>query len=65
MIEAESGTSSGSPQSATMPSLDEFTRLREENLTALRAWKLTERELSLEGEHPERLFGKDGQRVFP
>lgn len=33
--------------------LDEFARLREENLSTLRSWNLTERELSLEGEHPE------------
>jgi hypothetical protein len=33
--------------------LAEFARLREENLAALRSWGLSERELSLEGEHPE------------
>jgi hypothetical protein len=33
--------------------LDEFARLRAENLATLRGWKLSERELTLEGEHPE------------
>ncbi|HEY3258122.1 MAG TPA: DinB family protein [Gemmatimonadaceae bacterium] len=33
--------------------LDEFARLREENLATLRSWNLSERELALEGEHPE------------
>ena len=33
--------------------LDEFARLRVENLAILRGWKLSERELALEGEHPE------------
>ena len=33
--------------------LDELARLRAENLTTLRGWKLSERELALEGEHPE------------
>jgi len=33
--------------------LDEFARLRAENLTTLRGWQLSERELALEGEHPE------------
>ncbi len=32
--------------------LDEFERLRAENLTTLRGWQLSERELALEGEHP-------------
>lgn len=32
--------------------LDEFARLRAENLAVLRGWRLTERELALEGEHP-------------
>ena len=32
--------------------LDEFARLRAENLETLRGWGLTERELSLQGEHP-------------
>lgn len=32
--------------------LDEFARLRTENLETLRGWRLTERELALEGEHP-------------
>lgn len=33
--------------------LDEFALLRAENLTTLRRWQLSERELALEGEHPE------------
>lgn len=33
--------------------LDEFAQLRRDNLTTLRAWGLTERQLALEGEHPE------------
>ena len=33
--------------------LDEFARLRAENLATLHGWRLSERELSLEGEHPE------------
>lgn len=33
--------------------LDEFARQREENLASLRGWNLSERELALEGEHPE------------
>ena len=33
--------------------LDEFERLRADNLVTLRGWQLTERELALEGEHPE------------
>ncbi len=33
--------------------LAEFGRLRAENLTTLRNWKLSDRELALEGEHPE------------
>lgn len=32
--------------------LDELARLRVENLATLRGWKLGERELGLEGEHP-------------
>lgn len=32
--------------------LDEFARLRAENLAEVRGWRLTERELALEGEHP-------------
>lgn len=32
--------------------LDEFTELRAENLETLRAWRLSDRELALEGEHP-------------
>lgn len=33
--------------------LDEFARLRAENLATLAAWRLAEAELALEGEHPE------------
>ncbi len=33
--------------------LDEFARLRAENVATLRSWSLTDRELSLPGEHPE------------
>ena len=33
--------------------LDEFARLRADNLETLRGWQLTDRELALEGEHPE------------
>ena len=33
--------------------IDEFARLREENLATLRSWNLSEQELALEGEHPE------------
>lgn len=33
--------------------LDEFARLRAENLVTLRGWQLTDRELELQGEHPE------------
>lgn len=33
--------------------LDEFAQLRNDNLATLRGWRLTERELALEGEHPE------------
>ena len=32
--------------------LDEFAQLRAENLATLRGWKLGDRELALEGEHP-------------
>jgi hypothetical protein len=32
--------------------LDEFARLRAENLATLRGWQLSDRELALEGEHP-------------
>lgn len=32
--------------------LDEFARLRADNLATLRSWRLTERELALCGEHP-------------
>jgi len=33
--------------------LDEFSALRAEGLGTLRGWKLTDRELALEGDHPE------------
>lgn len=33
--------------------LEEFTRLRAENLRTLRDWRLTDAQLALEGEHPE------------
>src|SRR4030095_6340514 len=33
--------------------LDEFESLRAENLATLKGWKLTDAQLSLEGEHPE------------
>jgi hypothetical protein len=33
--------------------LDEFARLRADNLGTLDSWKLSDAELSLEGEHPE------------
>lgn len=33
--------------------LDEFEHLRQENVATLRGWNLSERELALEGEHPE------------
>jgi DinB superfamily len=33
--------------------LDEFARLRAENLATLRAWRISESQLALEGEHPE------------
>lgn len=33
--------------------LDEFAQLRRDNLTTLRDWQLTDRQLALEGEHPE------------
>lgn len=33
--------------------LEEFARLREENLATLTGWRLTDRELALEGEHPD------------
>jgi hypothetical protein len=32
--------------------LDAFARLRADNVATLREWKLTDRELALEGEHP-------------
>lgn len=37
---------------STAQRLDEFERLRAENLATLREWRLSERELALEGEHP-------------
>jgi hypothetical protein len=36
--------------------LDEFSQLRSGNLRTLREWRLTDRELALEGEHPA--FGR-------
>jgi hypothetical protein len=33
--------------------LDEFARLRAENLATLAGWRLTDSQLALEGEHPE------------
>jgi hypothetical protein len=33
--------------------LDEFARLRADNLATLAGWRLTEAQLALEGEHPE------------
>ena len=36
--------------------LDEFARLRAENLATLRSWRLSEPQLALQGEHPE--FGR-------
>ena len=33
--------------------LDEFAHLRQENVATLRSWNLSDRELALEGEHPE------------
>ena len=33
--------------------LDEFARLRSDNLTILRGWRLTGAQLTLQGEHPE------------
>ena len=33
--------------------LDEFAHLRAKNLETMRGWRLTERQLDLEGEHPE------------
>ena len=36
--------------------LDEFERVRAENVRTLAAWRLTEHQISLEGEHPE--FGR-------
>lgn len=33
--------------------LDEFAQLRADNLATLRSWKLSDRDLALEGEHPE------------
>jgi hypothetical protein len=33
--------------------LDEFARLREDNVATLAGWRLTDAQLALEGEHPE------------
>jgi hypothetical protein len=33
--------------------LDEFTRLRAQNVGTLKSWRLTEAQLALEGQHPE------------
>jgi hypothetical protein len=33
--------------------LDEFAHLRAENLITLRSWQMSDRELALDGEHPE------------
>jgi hypothetical protein len=33
--------------------LDDFARLRAQNLVTLRGWKITDEQLSLEGEHPK------------
>lgn len=33
--------------------LDEFARLRAQNIGTLRSWRLTEAQLALQGEHPE------------
>ena len=33
--------------------LDEFTRLRAQNVGTLKSWRLTEAQLALQGEHPE------------
>ena len=33
--------------------LDEFTRLRAQNIGTLKSWRLTEAQLALEGQHPE------------
>jgi hypothetical protein len=34
--------------------LDEFARLRAENLRVLESWKLTDTQLDLQGEHPQQ-----------
>jgi hypothetical protein len=47
---AQFGESEGKPLSDL---LDEFARLRAENLATLADWKLTGAELALTGEHPE------------
>ncbi|HSQ30360.1 MAG TPA: DinB family protein [Gemmatimonadaceae bacterium] len=36
-----------------MDLLDEFARLRAENLDTVRSWRLTDAQLALEGEHPQ------------
>lgn len=41
-------------QGKTLPDLlDEFARLRADNLDTVKSWRLTEAHLALEGEHPE------------
>jgi hypothetical protein len=47
---AQLRNSQGEPLTAL---LDEFARLRAENLAALAGWRLTDAQLALEGEHPE------------
>jgi hypothetical protein len=46
---AQAGENAGKSMSAL---LDEFTALRAENLATLRSWRLSARELALDGEHP-------------
>lgn len=43
----------GSERKSLAELLDEFDRLRAENLALLAGWQLTDAQLSLEGEHPE------------
>lgn len=47
--EAQFRESQGKPLAAL---LDEFARLRADNLATLAAWRLTDAQLALEGEHP-------------
>jgi len=47
---AQFGESQGKPLAGL---LDEFARLRAENLAKLAGWRLTDAQLALEGEHPE------------